>query len=343
MSQDDQRDQPREGATAQEPEASRTAQDAGAGAGVGSGATMAEPAAADTDTDRNTATAATATPTSATPGRHAAELRREFRDPGEGAPRYAATREQAPPSGSEESWSAAPNPGYQRDPAIDYPTKRLVAGALVGALFMAAFVAYGARILTNRSGNGNGSAPWTANFERDGAAIGGINAPNNGAAHAIPLPADVTFGNSGSANAVAISAAVASCRTATATRVPVSTATGTPATVGDWAVRATPSVQSLRTNGAGLQTALAGKDVAAVAHAATKLCSAYPTIAALPPMPDAAGSQAWSSAAAAFATAATESLRGASGNPDATAAALDNLTAGDKQLDALSARIMAVG
>jgi len=267
--------------------------------------------------------------------------RREFTVPGDGAPRYAATSQEAPRSGSEDSWSAQPNPGYQPDPAINYPTKRLVAGALVGALLMAGFAVYAARILTNRSGNGNGSAPWTASVARDGAVVGGINAPNNGAAHEISLPAGTTYGQGADTSAAAISKAVATCRTATDTKVPVSTATGTTATIGDWAVHATPSVQSLRTNARGLQTALTSGHVLAVANAANTLCAAYPGIAALHPMPDAVGSQAWSSAASALAAAATESLRGASGNPDAAAAALDNISKGEKELDALSARIVA--
>jgi hypothetical protein len=58
-------------------------------------------------------------------------------------------------------------------------------------------------------------------------------------------------------------------------------------------------------------------------------------------MPDAAGSKAWSAAVGAFSTAATESLRGAGGNPDATAAAFDNIAQGDKQLNVLSSRIIA--
>jgi hypothetical protein len=319
-----------------------TAREVAAAAGdVGSTTGGTTPATADTATEAAATTATAEAAATTTAARPAATPRREFHDPGEGAPRYAATPDQAPRSGSEESWSAAPNPGFERDPAINYPAKRVLAGTLIGALLMAGFVAYAARILTNRSGNGNGSAAWTAAYERDGAVLGGINAQNDGSAHEIAIPADTTFGDSGSANGAAIDAAASRCRTATATAVPVTTATGTTASIGDWAVHATPSVQRLRTDAATLQTALSLGHVAAVANAANTLCSGYPAIAALQAMPDAAGSQAWSSAASAFATAATESLRGASGNPDATAAAFDNLALGNKQLEVLASRITA--
>ncbi|MEI4913947.1 hypothetical protein Q8G39_28260, partial [Klebsiella pneumoniae] len=68
-----------------------------------------------------------------------------------------------------------------------------------------------------------------------------------------------------------------------------------------------------------------------------------PAIGALPPMPDAAGSQAWSAAVTAFADAATQSIRGASGTISAKPQALDSLAAGDKALDELSARIATAG
>lgn len=205
---------------------------------------------------------------------------------------------------------------------------------------MAGAVVYAARILTNRSGNGFGSAPWTAAVERNGAVLGGINAQNNGSAPELSLPADLTFGTSGSANSAAIGAAIASCRTATAVTVPVTAEPGTATAVSDWAAHAAPTVQALNNDAATLRSALSFGHVAAVASAANTLCRAYPGVAALPPMPDAAGSKAWSIAVSSFATAATESLRGVSGNPDATAAAFDKLAQGDQQLTALRQRIM---
>ncbi|MEZ0115586.1 hypothetical protein ABH920_009626 [Catenulispora sp. EB89] len=303
---------------------------AGAGAGAGSGADAAAPAGAAAAT---TATASARAATVSTP-------RREFHDPGEGAPRYAATPGEAPRSGSEQSWSAEPNPGYQRDPAIDYSGKRVLVGTLVGALLIAAFVSYGARILANRSNNGDGSAPWTAAVEKDGAVVNGISAQGNGAPHEIPVQADLSTGTTGATTSGVYTAAIASCRTATAITLPVTTQTGTAAAIGTWSAQATASATKLRADAAALQNALNLGHTDAVASAANTLCLAYPGIAAVPPMPDAAGSQAWSSAATAFATAATESLRGVSGNPDAQSAAFDNIAQGDKQLDALSARIM---
>ncbi|MBS2551244.1 hypothetical protein KGQ19_30680 [Catenulispora sp. NL8] len=320
MSQDDQRrNQPNEDpaeAARRRAQAEAARRDTGTGSGIsaGAGAVAAE---------------------------HQTTPRREFHDPGEGAPRYAAVGEQIPRSGSEQSWSAAPHPGYQPDPALNYSSKRLLASTLIGILLLGGGVVYVYRIVSNRSGNGFGGAPWTAAVKHDGAYVGGINAQNDGAAQPVDLPQGVSPGSSGNAGAAAVGNAIATCRAATATTIPVTTATGTTATIGDWAVRATPSVQILRSDAATLQTALTLGHVAAVANAANTLCTTIPHLGGLPPMPDAAGSQAWSSAISAFSTAATESLQGASGNPDATAAAFDGLNEGDMQLNALSARIAA--
>ncbi|WP_194916082.1 hypothetical protein [Catenulispora rubra] len=356
MSQDDQRDQPNRDVPHEEPAEAAAARDSAVSQSVGSGnvaagaaepdgsaaassASAAEAVGADTLAGAG-AGAAAATATASAPQAAAGTPRREFHEPGDGAPRYAATPEQAPRSGSEQSWSAEPNPGYQRDPAVDYPAKRVLAGTLIGALLIAAFVSYGARILANRSNNGNGSAPWTAAVEKDGAVVNGINAQGNGSPHEIPVQADLSTGTTGATTSGVYSAAIASCRTATSITLPVTTETGTAAAIGTWSAQATASVTKLRADAAALRSALNLGHTDAVASAANTLCLAYPGIAAVPPMPDAVGSQAWSSAATAFATAATESLRGASGNPDAASAAFDNLARGDKQLDALSARII---
>jgi hypothetical protein len=334
MSQDDQRNQPNEepvrdvAAGAEAAESARVSASGDTAAG-----SAPAPAAEAAETTPTTATEVPVVPT-------AAASHREFHEPGDGAPRYADTPGEAPRSGSEHSWSAEPNPGYQRDPAISYPTKRLVASTLVGALLIAAFVAYGARILTNRSNNGYGSAPWTAAIEKDGAVVSGINAQGNGSPHEIPEQADLSSGNTGTTTSGVFTAAIASCRTASAITVPVTAETGTAAAVGTWSAQATASAQKLRTDAAALRSAINLGHASAVASAANTLCLAYPGVAALPPMPDAEGSKAWSSAVSSFASAATQSLQGVSGNPDATAMALDALNQGEKQLDAVSARIV---
>jgi hypothetical protein len=218
-----------------------------------------------------------------------------------------------------------------------------VAGTLIGALLMAGFVVYAARILTNRSGNGNGAAPWTAAVSRDGAVLGGINAQDNGSAPEIPLPAALTFGSSGGVNSGVFTAATASCRTASAISVPVTNQTGTAAAIGTWSSQAAAAAQKLRADAATLESALNLGHTDAVASAANTLCLGYPTIAAVPPMPDAEGSHAWSSAVSSFAEAATRALQGVSGgNSEATSAAFDALSQGDKQLAAMSARIDSV-
>lgn len=361
MSQDDQRNHPDEepardvAAAAGSTEAARAAVPeegaadtaAGSGATAATGATMAtETTATSGATGTTAATAATgatgATTATETADHPRAASRREYQDQGEGAPRYAVVPEYIPRSGSEQSWSAAPNPGYQRDPDVYYPAKRVIAGTLIGALVMAGLVVYGARILTNRSGNGNGSAAWTAPVEKDGAVVNGINAPGNGSPPEVPEKVDLSSGNAGATSSGVFTAAIASCRTASAITLPVTAETGTPAAIRTWSAQAAAAAQKLRTDAATLQNVLNLGHADAVASAANTLCLSYPALAAVPPMPDAAGSQAWSSAASSFATAATQALQAVGGNPDAKGAALDALSRGGKQLAAMSARVDSV-
>lgn len=288
---------------------------------------------------RDMAAAAETTAATAATEPPPAAARREYQDQGEGAPRYAMVPEEIPRSGSEQSWSAAPNPGYQRDPDINYTNRRLLVGTVIGSLLLAGFVVYGARILTNRSDNGNGSAAWTAPVEKDGAVVAGINAPGNGSPPEVPQRVDLSSGNTGATTSGVFTAAIASCRTASAITLPVTTETGTPAAIRTWSAQATAAAAKLRADAATLQNALNLGHADAVASAANTLCLGYPAVAAVPPMPDAAGSQAWSSGVSSFATAATQALQAVSGSPDAKGAALDALSRGGKDLAAMSARI----
>lgn len=272
---------------------------------------------------------------------------------GEGSPRYADTPDQIPPHGSELSWSAAPHPGYVADPKAGYTTRRLAAGVLIGCLVLALGVFYVTRVLTGRSSNGFGAAPWTAAVERDGAVVGGINAQNSGSAHPVALPAGTTFGDSGRAAgagggaggaggaAAAVSKATANCQAVTGNTGQLTTTTGTTASIGTWAVQATPEVNSLKDDAAKLGTAVANKDDNAIADAADGLCTALSKVGTLPAMPDAAGSQAWSGGVTALAQAANSALKGAGGDAGALQSAADQLRQGQAQLDALSARIIA--
>jgi hypothetical protein len=263
-----------------------------------------------------------------------------FHEPGDGSPRYAESGEPIPPPGSEESWSAAPHPGYQRDPARHVSTMRVLTASLVGLVLLAAGSFAGYSLLLKKSGNGNGPAPWTAAVKQDGAVVGGINAQNNGSATPVDLPKGASFGNSGVSQGAAINQAVEACRTATATTVPVTAATGTGAEISTWSDHATATVTDLHTAAGVLQRSLVTKDAITVASAAYSLCIGYPAIAKVAPMPDAVGSQAWAAAVQAYAVAATDSLRGVSGNPDSLAAANDNINLGNQQLAALQARIV---
>src|SRR5258708_3825734 len=142
MSQDDQRNQPNE-----EPaEAARRAAAAAGDAGTVPG-TAAGPAGTRAGAATSAGGAGAVAPTR-TAARPAAAPRREFHEQGEGSPRYADTAKETPRSGSEESWSASPHPGYQADPTLHYTTKRLLVSTLIGILLLGGGATYVYRILT---------------------------------------------------------------------------------------------------------------------------------------------------------------------------------------------------
>ena len=262
--------------------------------------------------------------------------------PGIGSARYADAGDAIPATGSEESWSAAPNPGFVRDHAIHFSTKRMLTGLLIGMLVLALGVWWSVHLLMGRSPNGNGNAPWAAPVQRDGGVVSGINALNGGAG-AAALPAGTTVGSSGYPRNDALNKTLADCQRATTTTVPVTAATGSGGAMATWGAQANPTIQSLRINSAHLQSAVAANDVNAATSAADGMCSNYPTIETLRPMPDAAGSQAWSAAVHAYATGATEALRSVTGHPEVQEAAIDDLRMGDQQLNTLVARIAGAG
>jgi hypothetical protein len=346
MSQDDQRNQPDEDPVA--------AREAGAGPGSPEMETEAEaetaatsggaheaPATGDTvaaeGSGAHIATEAETGAAGATAGR---ARRRKFREqPGEGAPRYAVVPERVPPSGSEDSWSAQPHPGYQPDPARRVSSRRLLVSSVIGVVVLGGGSYLGYLALTAKSSNGNGPAAWTGAVRQNGAVVGGINAQNNDVAAPVDLPSGVSYGNSGTAEGAAINQAVTSCRTASSTSVPVTTATGTPAQISAWGNKATPTANDLHSAAATLQRTLFGTDAVTVANAAYSLCLDYSAVATVPPMPDAVGSQAWSAAVKAYATAASQALQGVSGKPAMLTAANDSINTGNAQLAALSARV----
>ena len=263
-----------------------------------------------------------------------------FHDAGEGSPRYADRPDEIPLPGSELSWSAAPHPGYVAIPATGYTPKRLAAGVLIGCLLLALFVFFVTHLLTGRSSNGNGPAPWTAAVRQDGAVVGGINAQNSGAAPEVALPAGVAFGGSATSGD-ALSKATATCQASTGDNGQPTTTSGTAASVGAWAAQATPTIGELRADAEKLGAAVADKNRATAAAAADTMCSAFPKVSSLPALPDAAGAQAWSGAVTAYAQAADNALKGAGGNPAAFTAAADEVRSGNAQLDTLSERINA--
>jgi len=359
MSQDDQRNQPNDEAEQAARRAEGSAGEAVAGtdgeavaapegvagvagttaAAAGTTAEPAQPGGSTMMTDEVPAGTATAAADETAAGTSARPVRREFHEPGEGAPRYALPPQEMPTSGSEESWSAEPHPGYKRDSARRYTTKRLVTSTVIGLVVLGVGSFFGYALLTAKSSNGNGPASWTGAVRQDGAVVDGINAQNNGVASPVDLPAGVTYGNSGTNQGAAINQAITACQTAATTSVAVTTATGTSAEISAWGNKAGPTVDDLHVGAATLQRTLIGTNAVTVANAAYDLCLGYPAVATVPPMPDAAGSQAWAAAVKAYADAASQALQGISGKPAMLTAANDSINTGNAQLAALSARV----
>ena len=258
---------------------------------------------------------------------------------GEGAPRYANGPDQIPPHGSRNSWSAAPNPGFAPDPEAGGYTVRFISGALIGALLLTLGVWYGTRILTGRSSNGNGAAPWAAVVRQDGADVGGINAENAGAPPPVVLPGGVKYGTGASDEADAVRAATATCAAATGDNK-LSATTGTSSGIGDWAAHATPTLNSLKSDAASLSAALVADDQGKIALAANDLCATFTTLSVLPALPDATGSAAWSAGVEAYAAAANDALKGVGGDVGALSKAQDDIRVGNEQLNTLTARIL---
>jgi hypothetical protein len=250
---------------------------------------------------------------------------------GEGAPRYAENLDEVPAHGSEQSWSAAPNPGYQTDPDSGMDGKRLAAGVLVGGVALAAGIFAGYSLLTAKSPNGNGTAAWTADITKDGAVIQGINAQNDVGTNAA-LPSGL---------AQQVHSAVATCNAVTGNNNQLTTTTGTAAGIGNWASKATPSINALRADAANLKTAAAAHDPAAIATSAQAMCTSLVKVSSLPAMPDAAGSAAWAAGITAYAAAANDALKGASGDAAALTQSGLDLSRATTLMDTLAARIIA--
>ncbi|WP_344659383.1 hypothetical protein [Catenulispora subtropica] len=259
---------------------------------------------------------------------------------GEGAPRYGDVAEEVPPAGSEQSWSAAPHPGYVADPKAGYSGRRVAAGTLIGLLVLAFGVFAGVRLLASRSSNGNGPAPWTAAVQQHGAVVGGINAQNADSAPQVVLPAAVPYGGN-PGNLDAINKATAACQGVIGNPGQLTTKTGATGTLGNWSAHATPTVQSLRAASAKFGVALATKDAAQIAASTNDMCAVLAQVDSVPGVPDAAAAQAWSSAATFYAEAAANAIKGVSGDPEALQTAAADVRNADAQLDALSARVAA--
>jgi hypothetical protein len=249
---------------------------------------------------------------------------------GDGAPRYGEDVEEIPKSGTEESWSSQPHPGFEARPADSAADRRLAAGAVIGALLLAGGIFAVYSVLTAKSPNGSGAAPWTAAVTEKGAVVQGINAQNNVGSNTPPL----------GENQQEVQSATAACSAATNDRNQLAATTGTAAGIQDWAAKATPSMDELKGDAAQLGTAVNTEDVAGIANAAQRMCGAFGTINQLPALSDAAGAAAWKGGVTAYADAANHALKGAIGDQSALLEARSDLARGDGEMKTLSARIM---
>lgn len=253
----------------------------------------------------------------------------EWRGPvDEGSVRYGETLDEIPVSGSEESWSARPHPGFQPRPAGPGATKRLAAGVLVGGVLLAVGVWGGYSLLTAKSPNGNGAAPWTAGVTDQGAVVQGINAQNNVGSNNTTL---------GVGDQVRV--ATAACDAATGDSSKLTSATGTVATPALWSAQAAPTVTELRGGGVKLASALNAGDVARIATSAQGICGTLTTVSALPALSDPAAASAWSAAVTDYAAAANNALKGANGNQSALIQAKTDVVHANDQLNALTTMI----
>lgn len=254
----------------------------------------------------------------------------EWRGPvDEGSVRYGELLGDIPVSGSEESWSARPHPGFQPRPAGPGASKRLAAGALVGGVLLAVGVWGVYALLTAKSPNGNGAAPWTAAVTNQGAVVQGINAQNNVGPNAAAL------GEAGQQ----VRNALVACDAAVGDRTKLTSTTGTVGSLGAWSAQANPTISGLKGGSANLSTALNAGDIAATATAAEGLCATLATVNALPAHSDAVASTAWSNAVSGYADAATHALKGTSGDQSAVVRAKIDLAHADTNLNTVTARI----
>ncbi|WP_194925189.1 hypothetical protein [Catenulispora pinisilvae] len=238
------------------------------------------------------------------------------------------TTPEQPPSGDDESGAA--------DDRFD----RRIAFGVVAALAVVGSVGpFGWHLLSNGSGSSKGSSGVVA--------AGNGGAGSNGNA-AVANPAAVTSSPSASASPSAspttggpAAGASASCAAALGNASSVSNGSGTMASIGGWAIMATPSVNALRSDAATLHGIVLRQDAAAVPAAAKALCDQVASEGQLAAMPDTVGATAWQAALSAYVAGATDALAAATNHPAYYQAAEAQLAQGGLELDALSARIIA--
>ncbi|MEY9860955.1 hypothetical protein ABH935_006593 [Catenulispora sp. GAS73] len=242
------------------------------------------------------------------------------------------TPPETPPARDDESGAA--------DDRFD---RRIAFGVVAALAVVGAVGPFGWHLLSTNTGSSNSAGASTSATGNGG---GGGGAGSNGNA-AVANPAATTSSASASPSAApsasnpAAAGASASCAAALGNAKSVAGGSGTIASIGGWAIMATPSVNALRANAASLHGIIVQQDAAAVPAAAKGLCDEVGSVGQLAAMPDTVGATAWQAALSAYVAGATDALAAATNHPAYYQAAQAQLAQGEQELDALSARIIA--
>jgi hypothetical protein len=250
---------------------------------------------------------------------------------GDGAQRYAVAAGDVPPSGSEESWSAEPHPGFRTDPVLRkaFSTRRLAVGSVAGVCVLAFLFWFGAKGLASKSPNGNGSAPWTAAPKVNGAVVNGINAQNN--------IGDAAY-NNGTAAAI-VRGAAAECADPINDPAALAAGAGQAVALTGWGSVAGTTLNAIQQEAQSLNTAVEAQDIPKIAAAAQAMCSVMIKARNLPPVLDDTATGAWKATLQSAASAVKDALQGSTGNPFQFNAAQAELANVQTALTALKSRV----
>lgn len=228
--------------------------------------------------------------------------------------------------------------------AADDRFDRRIAFGVVAALAVVGSVGpFGWHLLSSGSGGFSvASGAAVVGAGHGGAGSNGIAAVVNPAAPTINASPGLAADTS--TPVTAATSASASCAAALGNAKSVNgsnASNGTTSSIGGWAIVATPTVNALRIDAATLHSIVIRQDAAAVPTAAKSLCDHVGSVGQLAAMPDTVGATAWQAALSAYVAGATDALAAVNYHPAYFQAAQAQLTQGEQELDALSARITA--